>query len=261
MDINLGHAEMRASSSRTVRSSGATQGCLFAEPLRMPAGFAYRDELISLTQEQALLQQFETLPLKPFESRDIWENGASFRLAGIMISMQRHSVRANRCHPSFTHCETRRQPLQASHLTAFSRFSSTNMRRALVSAGIGTGQCSRMSSGSRSPRPARCGFVSGQRQAGSEHPRYWHPAPPISCADRHDRIGSIASRRLNSCATPSPSAILPPVPQRKTSWSKTDWIALEPPTDIIPIVDGPRLLMVNVLSSGSSPSTPAGLGK
>jgi alkylated DNA repair dioxygenase AlkB len=67
MDVDLGQSKVRAASSRTVRLSGAIQGCLFAEPLSLPVGFAYCDELVSQAQEQALLRQFETLPFKPFE--------------------------------------------------------------------------------------------------------------------------------------------------------------------------------------------------
>jgi alkylated DNA repair dioxygenase AlkB len=67
MNVDLGPSKMRTTSSRVARSSGASQGCLFAEPLSMPVGFAYRDELISQAQEQVLLREVETLPFKPFE--------------------------------------------------------------------------------------------------------------------------------------------------------------------------------------------------
>jgi alkylated DNA repair dioxygenase AlkB len=43
------------------------QGELFAVEPRSPAGFAYRDDLISLAEEQLVLRELEQVPFKPFE--------------------------------------------------------------------------------------------------------------------------------------------------------------------------------------------------
>jgi alkylated DNA repair dioxygenase AlkB len=45
------------------------QGELVAVEPRTPAGFAYRDDLISPAEEQVVLRELEKLPFKPFEFR------------------------------------------------------------------------------------------------------------------------------------------------------------------------------------------------
>jgi alkylated DNA repair dioxygenase AlkB len=51
------------------RSSAARsdQSDLFAHTRKLPAGFAYREDVILLTEEQAMIECFEELPFKPFE--------------------------------------------------------------------------------------------------------------------------------------------------------------------------------------------------
>jgi alkylated DNA repair dioxygenase AlkB len=43
------------------------QSDLFAPASELPAGFAYREDVISLAEEQAMIERFEELPFKPFE--------------------------------------------------------------------------------------------------------------------------------------------------------------------------------------------------
>lgn len=45
----------------------ADQTDLFAGGRALPEGFAYRDDVITTSEEAALLAQFQTLPFKPFE--------------------------------------------------------------------------------------------------------------------------------------------------------------------------------------------------
>jgi alkylated DNA repair dioxygenase AlkB len=47
--------------------SMSAQSELFAPAPCLPAGFAYRDDVISSDEERALLKRFEDLPFKPFE--------------------------------------------------------------------------------------------------------------------------------------------------------------------------------------------------
>jgi alkylated DNA repair dioxygenase AlkB len=51
------------------RSSAAIsdQSDLFAPSRKFPAGFAYRVDVISPAEEQAMIERFEELPFKPFE--------------------------------------------------------------------------------------------------------------------------------------------------------------------------------------------------
>jgi alkylated DNA repair dioxygenase AlkB len=54
---------MKAMSSR----SSADQIELFAPEPKLPAGFAYRDDVISAAEERALVERIAELPFKPFE--------------------------------------------------------------------------------------------------------------------------------------------------------------------------------------------------
>lgn len=49
------------------RVSASAQSDLFAGERSFPAGFAYRDELITSTEESVLLEHLKRLPFKPFE--------------------------------------------------------------------------------------------------------------------------------------------------------------------------------------------------
>lgn len=49
------------------RSALAAQGDLFAADRGLPAGFAYREDVISPSEEQAMVERFAALPFKPFE--------------------------------------------------------------------------------------------------------------------------------------------------------------------------------------------------
>ncbi len=49
------------------RPRAADQIELFAAEPRLPAGFAYRDEVITAAEERALVEQIVELPFKPFE--------------------------------------------------------------------------------------------------------------------------------------------------------------------------------------------------
>lgn len=49
------------------QSSASGQSDLFADAPSLPAGFAYRDNVISCDEERALLERLEDLPFKPYE--------------------------------------------------------------------------------------------------------------------------------------------------------------------------------------------------
>ena len=51
----------------TGRRAAADQIELFAVEPRQPAGFAYRDAIVTAEEEAALAEQFASLPFKPFE--------------------------------------------------------------------------------------------------------------------------------------------------------------------------------------------------
>jgi alkylated DNA repair dioxygenase AlkB len=52
---------------KATRQFHTEQGDLFTSLPSLPAGFAYRQELISPGEERALVKRFEKLPFKPFE--------------------------------------------------------------------------------------------------------------------------------------------------------------------------------------------------
>jgi hypothetical protein len=56
----------RASVKRYISDADCGVGDLFGEP-ELPAGFRYVPDVLSPKEEKDLVQQFEKLPLKPFE--------------------------------------------------------------------------------------------------------------------------------------------------------------------------------------------------
>jgi alkylated DNA repair dioxygenase AlkB len=69
----------------------SAQSDLFTAEPGLPAGFIYRDGIISTAEEQALLERFEGLPFKPFEfhgclgKRRVLSFGCHFGYAGGML--------------------------------------------------------------------------------------------------------------------------------------------------------------------------------
>lgn len=53
--------------SRRVRLSKPDQADLFGEAMAMPEGFVYRDDVISVDDETALIEELKCLSFKPFE--------------------------------------------------------------------------------------------------------------------------------------------------------------------------------------------------
>jgi alkylated DNA repair dioxygenase AlkB len=238
MNVDLGPSKMRTTSSRVARSSGASQGCLFAEPLSMPVGFAYRDELISQAQEQVLLREVETLPFKPFEFQGYLGKRRIVSF-GWHYDFDAKTLGQSEPIPSFLH--TLRD-----QAAAFANLPPSSLQQVLINeyapgAGVGWHRDRPMfedvigvSLASACTLRLRQRTETGWKRAS----QILTPRSTISCADRRGGIGNIASHRLNSCATQSPSAILRRVPRNETAWSATRWIKTESPTDIIPIADG-----------------------
>jgi len=54
-------------SGRDARSPNLSQADLFGGGIQAPEGFHYRDDLVTPTEEAALLDKLQTLPFKPFE--------------------------------------------------------------------------------------------------------------------------------------------------------------------------------------------------
>src|SRR5262245_58147452 len=52
-----------------VSMGSGSQHALFPEPLRLPEGFRYEEELLAPDEERALLSMFEHLPFREFEFR------------------------------------------------------------------------------------------------------------------------------------------------------------------------------------------------
>jgi hypothetical protein len=64
---------MNASTRHRVRASAPSgQTDLFAAPLRLPEGFRYHPELLSMEDEEALARELEQLPFKPFDFQGFW---------------------------------------------------------------------------------------------------------------------------------------------------------------------------------------------
>jgi alkylated DNA repair dioxygenase AlkB len=77
----------RASVKRHTSDADSGMGDLFGEP-ELPAGFRYIPDVLSVGAEKGLVQQFEKLPLKPFEfhghrgNRRIYSFGHRYIFAG-----------------------------------------------------------------------------------------------------------------------------------------------------------------------------------
>jgi alkylated DNA repair dioxygenase AlkB len=81
----------RPSAKRSARNAANGMGDLFGGPelpTELPAGFRYISNVLSSAEEKSLVQQFEKLPLKPFEShgyqgnRRIYTFGHRYIFAG-----------------------------------------------------------------------------------------------------------------------------------------------------------------------------------
>jgi alkylated DNA repair dioxygenase AlkB len=77
----------RSSSRKPARSAASEIGGLFGEP-ELPAGFRYVPDVLSSAEEKSLVQQFEKLPVRPFEfhgyegNRRIYTFGYKYIFAG-----------------------------------------------------------------------------------------------------------------------------------------------------------------------------------
>ena len=82
---------IRPSAKRSARNAASDMGDLFGKPeppAELPAGFRYIRDVLSSAEEMSLVQQFEKLPLKPFEfhgyqgNRRIYTFGHRYIFAG-----------------------------------------------------------------------------------------------------------------------------------------------------------------------------------
>ena len=83
------------------RRQPTSQSDLFVVEPTVPEGFLYRDDVITLEEEQALIERFRELPFKPFEFHGFL---AWSLLDGATISRVPCCSQVIRFHPSCFHC-------------------------------------------------------------------------------------------------------------------------------------------------------------
>jgi hypothetical protein len=151
------------------------QSNLFHDERKLPEGFAYREDVISAGDEQALIERFQGLPFKPFEfqgflgKRRVVSFGWRYDFSGATCD------RAMTFHHSCFRSANGRQLSRTSLPRGCSRSSSTSTRRAPESAGTATSPCSKTWSPYRWARHAVCGCVAGRAAGGSATRRRVHP--------------------------------------------------------------------------------------
>jgi hypothetical protein len=160
------------------------QSNLFYDERKLPEGFAYREDVISAGDEQALIERFQGLPFKPFEfqgflgKRRVVSFGWRYDFSGATCD------RAMTFHHSCFRSANGRQLSRASLPRGCSRSSSTSTRRAPESAGTATSPCSKTWSPYRWARHAVCGCVAGRAAGGSARRRARRPAVVRESASR-----------------------------------------------------------------------------
>lgn len=174
-----------------VVGTGARQGELFAtEP--WPAGFAYREEVISPVEERELAERFALLPLTPFAFRGFLARRRVVSF-GWRYDYAGRSLRPSDEIPSLLMpLRERAAEFAGVRRKACNKSWSPNMRRARRSAGIATSPCSGMSSRCRSWRRARFGCAAGTRKTGTAARSSCCRARPICCAGPRGATGNTA---------------------------------------------------------------------
>ena len=175
------------------------QSNLFLDERKLPEGFAYREDVILVGDEQALLERFQGLSFKPFEfygflgNRRVVSFGWRYDFSGA-------TLRPSDDIPPFL------LPLRE-RAAAFAGIAAEGLQQILINeyvpgAGIGwpaTSPCSRTWSPYRWARHAVCGCVAGRAAGGSAPHRRCVHAQSISCAGQYGVSGSIASRPSIAC--------------------------------------------------------------
>jgi hypothetical protein len=163
---------------KATRQFHTEQGDLFTSSPSLPAGFDYRQELISPGEERALVKRFEKLPFKPFEfhgylgNRHIVSFGWRYDYAG-------RTLRESDDIPAFL------LPLRQ-QAAALADVSADDLQQILVTeyaAGAGIG-----------------GFVASRVLDGSVPRKTFTHAQPICSTAPRGESGSTVSRPWIACA-------------------------------------------------------------
>jgi hypothetical protein len=145
-----------------------SQSDLFVIEPAVPEGFVYRDNVITVEEEQALIERFSELPFKPFEFHGFLGNRRVVSF-GWRYDFSSAILQPSNPIPPFLFSLRERAAVFANVPSDTLQQVSTHQVRAL--AGIETRRCSTMSSPYRSERHAPCGSAESKGADGSARPR------------------------------------------------------------------------------------------